>query len=311
MEHYRSLWNDMDIAIEKVLRKANGKKLVIWGFGYSGKFLLHWLQKKGKICEQIIDENLNFPSELHITKSHILYEINPEDYFVICDMEEDDTVRRILVRLGYVENETFVFLRNAFGIGYRRKISYYDWLDYYYKTDIAKKKDNGSGENIYYGYGCDYGLSGVLDNFVFDKNDALFDFGFGKGGVLIMGYDKGIKKIGGVEIDPELFEIAEKNLQKLKIDNYKLLCGDAAEIVNELDNYTFFHMYNPFHGTVFRKTINNIEGSWIRRKRKIILLYSGVTQHNEVIKNGYFRLSKKVYNDYWNGYTNIYMIDEK
>lgn len=310
MNDNKSLWNELDRAIERVLKRANGKKVIIWGFGYSGRFLLHWFRKKGKECEIIIDENLNFPKEFHVSKCNVLDEISPDDYFVICDMQEDDAVRKLLVQLGYVENDSFVFIRNAFGNDYNRKISYYDWLDYYFKTDITAKKDNGSGENLYYGCGCDYGLMEVLNNFVFDENDALFDFGFGKGGVLVLGHDKGIKKVGGVEIDTELCRITEDNFKKLQIDNYELLCGDATEIVNELDNYSFFHMYNPFYGNVFKKVISNIEDSWKRRKRRIILLYSGVTQHREVIKNGYFRLSRKIYNDYWNGYTNIYLIDK-
>ena len=302
------LWTEFDKRMDEAFRQSNGKKVVVWGYGASGKFLAHYFRRKNRIIDVIIDDNANFPFEMHVFQSVILDELSSSDYFVICDFAEESNVDQILESHGYIRDVSYIWLRKWLGQEYSRKVSYYDWLDYRLGTDISEAVHNSQGDNLFYSYGSDYALVDVLDNFYLD-DQSVFDFGFGKAGTLIMFAEHKAKKIGGVEYDPQLYKIGEDNLKKCGINNYELYNMDAAKITTEIDGYTLFYMYNPFRGETFKKVISNIEESYSRNPRRILFLYSGTVQHKDVVRNGKFRLVRKIFNDYWSKYTNIYVMD--
>ena len=302
------LWVEFDRRIKNILKMTNGRRIVLWGYGFSGKFISHYFRRMNRIIDVIIDDKVNYPSEMHVFQSVILDELSADDCFVICDFQEETEVNLRLQKYGYIEGITYVWLRKCLGKGYDSKVSYYDWLDYAYGTDISAMVDNAVGDNLFYSYGCDYALVDVLDNLCLE-GENMFDFGYGKAGALIMFAQNGAAKIGGVEYDKRLCDIARLNLEKCNIGNCELFNMDAAMITTEIDDYSIFNMYNPFGGETFRKVITNIEASYTRNPRRIILIYSGVVLHKEVIRNGRFRLVRKIYNDFWSKYTNIYVMD--
>lgn len=303
------LWNEMDNRIERSIKNSNGKNIVIWGYGYSGKFIEHWFKRRNKKVEFFIDDNKDIPYQMKVFTSSILSELDPKNYFIICCFNKDDESRKTLLENGYTESQSYIYLLNCIGDGYDRKISYYDWLDYFYHTNISSPVHNAKGQNLFYSTGCDYALVDVLDDFVFSKEDSAFDFGLGKGGAAVMFSQKGCGNVAGVEIDASLCDIAKLNFEKCGIENCRIYNTDATTITEELDRYNFFHLYNPFSGDVFEKVIRNIEKSFERKNRRIILIYSGVSCHKEVVKNGKFCLVKKILNNYWSKYTNIYIME--
>lgn len=303
------LWNEMDTKIESSIKNSNGKNIVIWGYGYSGKFIEHWFKRRNKKIEFFIDDHKDIPYQMKVFTSSILSEIDSKDYFIICCFNRDDESEKILIENGYIEKQSYIYLLDCIGDGYDRKISYYDWLDYFYNTNISSLVNNAEGQNLFYSTGCDYALVDVLDDFVFCNDDSAFDFGIGKGGAAIMFSQKGCGKVAGVEIDDSLCDIAKLNFAACGIESCSIYNADATSITEELDSYNYFHMYNPFGRDIFEKVIRNMEDSFERKQRKIIFIYSGVTCHNEVIKNGKFRLVKKILNNYWSKYTNIYIME--
>ncbi|WP_026506100.1 hypothetical protein [Butyrivibrio sp. NC3005] len=298
------LWLEFDRRIDNALKLSNGKRIVLWGYGSSGKFLTHYFRRKNRIIDVIIDNKADIPTQMHVYQSFILDELSEFDYFVICDFEEELEVSQMLENHGFKRNFSYIWIREWLGTTYCKKISYYDWLDFYYGTDICEPVYNSKNDNLFYSYGCDYALLDVIDNLYLD-GENFFDFGFGKGGALILFASNGVNRIGGVEYDSELYEIGISNLKKCNINHYELFNDDASKLTTELDTYTIFNMYNPFKGEVFQRVIMNIEESYERMPRRILLLYSGVTQHKDIIRNDRFRLARKINNEYWNKYTNI------
>lgn len=59
----------------------------------------------------------------------------------------------------------------------------------------------------------------ILDKYhmFLTKEDAIFDFGCGKGGAMLTFLDYGFTKAGGVEFSKQLYSEANENFNKLKI----------------------------------------------------------------------------------------------
>jgi len=112
----------------------------------------------------------------------------------------------------------------------------------------------------------------IMKVFNISQNDNLLDYGSGKGAAMIFFAKYSFNRIDGVEYDKYLHEIAESNF---KIKNLKHLNSynvDATQFI-DIDFYTFYFFYNPFHGKVLELTIEQLKNSYIRNPRKIIIIY--------------------------------------
>ena len=130
-------------------------------------------------------------------------------------------------------------------------------------------------------------LEKVLDSLKITSQDAIIDFGSGKGGALITFSRYPFAKITGVELSPELVAIAEENLRKLNINNIEMIIGDAADFT-ELEEYNYFYFLNPFPGSIRSAVIENIESSLIRKPRKAIIIYFNPEFHDVIVADSAF-----------------------
>lgn len=112
----------------------------------------------------------------------------------------------------------------------------------------------------------------ILANFAISAADAIVDFGCGKGGVLISLSKYPFSRITGVEISPDLADIARDNIRKLRISNVDIRCCDAADF-KQLDTYNYFYFFDPFPSVVMAGVLGNIEQSLTRQPRKVTLIY--------------------------------------
>jgi len=112
----------------------------------------------------------------------------------------------------------------------------------------------------------------IMANFKITTNDAIVDFGCGKGGILISLSKYPFCKITGIEIAPELVEIAKENIRKLKLKNIDIECCDAAEF-KQLNEYNYFYFFDPFPCNVMQNVIDNIEKSILEQPRKVTIIY--------------------------------------
>jgi SAM-dependent methyltransferase len=135
-------------------------------------------------------------------------------------------------------------------------------------------------------------LQHVLFALNIQPTDAIVDFGSGKGGALIALADFPFSKITGVEISKELTEIAQKNLQKLKISNVEIVCCDATDFTN-IDEYNYIYFYNPFPCRIMNVVIRSLIDSLGRRPRKVTIIYLNPVCHNVILKENIFILIDK------------------
>lgn len=319
IEKKDDIWNEFNEVTKQIFKFVSGKKVILWGYGRSGWFIEHLFKKNHKQIEYIIDDGVSISPKLKIYRSFILKEMDKDTIAVLIAFPKQQEVLEQLSQYGLQEYTHFAFLGDLFyGEEYKqiqKPLSYYDWLEYRYHMDILEVKDinhidKANNDSLYYSCGVDYGLMDVLDNFYFDRNDAVFDFGCGKGGALLLFYKAGIHKIGGVEYDKDLYETAKKNLNTIEISALHLINEDAALVKNELDKYNYFFMYNPFQGETFRQVIKNIESSYKRKHRRITLIYSGTYCSDYILEGKMFKLSKAIYTDYSVRYVCIYTINE-
>jgi SAM-dependent methyltransferase len=137
------------------------------------------------------------------------------------------------------------------------------------KNDYTEKITN---RTHYYSDSGGLEFDKIMANFRITPDDAIVDFGCGKGGILISLSKYPFSRITGVEISRELVTIAKKNIAALKIRNVEIACCDAADF-KELERYNYFYFFDPFPCVVMQAVISNITKSIISRPRKVTLIY--------------------------------------
>lgn len=128
----------------------------------------------------------------------------------------------------------------------------------------------------------------VMNTFTVNPNkDVFIDFGSGMGTTVLMAAMYPFKKVIGIEIAEEFNAAAKnflkKNRRKLKCKDIDLLLIDATRyVVPEDANFVYF--YNPFHGEVLEKVIDNIKKSLKKNPRDLYMIFKN-TEHFEKIKS--------------------------
>ena len=115
-------------------------------------------------------------------------------------------------------------------------------------------------------------LDKLLRTLSISPSDAVLDFGCGKAGAMLTLAKYPFARVDGVELSPQLTQIGQQNLQRLRRSHTKIHCCDAAEF-KDLDLYTYFYMYNPFSEVVMRSVMENLVSSLKRRSRKVTVIY--------------------------------------
>jgi len=118
----------------------------------------------------------------------------------------------------------------------------------------------------------------IMSHFSITSDDAIVDFGSGKGGALISLTRFPFAKIAGVEISPELVGIAKKNIQKLNLSRIEIHCCDASEF-KQLDDFNYIYFFDPFPAVVMQDVIRNIEESILRVPREVTIIYLNPFSH--------------------------------
>lgn len=175
----------------------------------------------------------------------------------------------------------------------KRDIQFLDYLEWKYRCDFLEivRTDISS-------YSCTTAkeLFPALDAVRLHpkKNDAIFDFGCGKGAALTSFLDYGFNHIGGVELDRNLYDICIQNFEKLNIskNTYEVFCGNILDMEEELDNFTWFFFFNPLglEAEPYLRVIDNLCDSYRRKKRKMIVIAIDLSYHEYTENTGVFRL---------------------
>jgi SAM-dependent methyltransferase len=136
-------------------------------------------------------------------------------------------------------------------------------------------------------------LSTILPRSSVSGRDVFIDLGCGKGRVLLQAARYPFGRVIGVELSPQIAEVARKNAVRVRrhlaCKNVEVLVGDLAEFQIP-DDVTVAFCFNPAEGEVFRRLLDSLDASLERRPREIRLVYHNPELHDAVREHGWQEL---------------------
>lgn len=313
-------------SLDNIMLKAMHSSVLLYGYeSYTGRFVKWYAEYYHNIkIDYLISTDMSrgraYDSEI-FRPSVIDFNYRDVRQAVIWVTEPvTEELRLFLEDRGYVKGKTYfdfyeaiygedIYGTNEDGVDIFRKrkegkrdIQFLEWLEWKYDCnfltrikhdDLEVAKEHGEG------YGCttQKEIFTILDKcHCIPKNeDAIFDYGCGKGGALISFLDYGFDYVGGVEYEPKIFEVLERNIHNLGIqkDKIELIQGDAAKVDTELDKYSWFYFYRPFDSYIFEKCIHLMCRSYKRKRRKMHIIVISPFSHKQIEESGVFRLTNQ------------------
>jgi len=107
-------------------------------------------------------------------------------------------------------------------------------------------------------------------------DEVFLDYGCGKGRVLLAAARQPFKRVLGVDISPQLCDVARANLERERL---RRRCGAIEVIAADVtewevpDDLTVVFMHNPFRGETFDAAIGQLLSSLDRNPRIIHIIY--------------------------------------
>ncbi len=106
---------------------------------------------------------------------------------------------------------------------------------------------------------------------------TFIDLGAGKGRVMLLASQLPFKQVLGVELIPELKEIANRNASLYQSPDRQ--CADVRCVLGDVRNFVFppvplvIFLWHPFVGPVFDKVMQNLAESLKRDPREVYVVY--------------------------------------
>jgi SAM-dependent methyltransferase len=121
-------------------------------------------------------------------------------------------------------------------------------------------------------------------------DDVFLDIGCGMGRVLLLASLYRFRRVIGVDLAPELIEVARRNIARVRGDHVEAVVADVTTWPVP-DDVTVVSMSNPFSGTVFSAALEQITSSLERRPRRLRLVYRNPVEHELVMRSGWARVA--------------------
>lgn len=119
----------------------------------------------------------------------------------------------------------------------------------------------------------------------FSREPQVFvDFGSGKGRIVLLAATYRFRRVIGLEFLPELNAIARENLDRAR---RRLRCADVELVTADATSWpiprdmTVAFFYNPFHGDLLSRVLDNIESSLRAAPRDITILFANPLHFEE------------------------------
>lgn len=124
-------------------------------------------------------------------------------------------------------------------------------------------------------------------------DDVFLDLGSGKGRVVLQAAAYPFRRVIGVELSPELQEVAAANVaarrESLRCRDVELVTADATQFVVP-DDVTVVYLYNPFRGEVFASVVERLLESLDRAPRPLRVIYRTPLEEETLLRSGRFKL---------------------
>jgi len=117
------------------------------------------------------------------------------------------------------------------------------------------------------------------------EDEVFLDYGCGKGRVIIMAAQYPFRRVIGVEIALLLAEAARKNI---KVVSEKLACKrievhcESADKMEVPPDVSVVYFYNPFHGPMLGRVLDNLRASLEKTPRRMRVIYNNPTHFKKI-----------------------------
>jgi hypothetical protein len=156
---------------------------------------------------------------------------------------------------------------------------------YYSSADLQGKTLSILYTTAYYGI-APSALGSALSDLKINHNEFTFaDVGCGKGRAMIVAAQFPFHRLWGVEISPELCEIARANLAlRPEWANRSSIVHEDAASVTYPQGPLLIMMFHPFLAPVLRRVLANLEAQLRKSPRTTYLLYARNPRYTEVLE---------------------------
>ncbi len=118
----------------------------------------------------------------------------------------------------------------------------------------------------------------ILERISIHWSDIFVDFGSGMGRAVCLAATYPFRAVIGVEISPELSEIARRNLNRVrhKLESREVRIVECNATAYDIpDTASVFFFFNPFRGSVLAQVLQNIARSLQKSPRRVRVLFYG------------------------------------
>lgn len=307
--------------LDEIMINAFRHRVVLYGYGRTGRFLEWYAEYYHSIKPDYIitsDWTNAMPYSLPYFRDS-LFEFNYADLkdavvwlallgdkeakekcekhrLRYCDFAEIIYGERLVAEENDSDN---IFTKKKTGV---HDVQFMEYLEAFYDcnfvTSVSKEHLTEGAHN--YAISAQMEIFPILDkcHMNLSKNDAIFDFGCGKGGAMLTFLDYGFERTGGVEYSEQLYNEAVVNFKKINLGvgekkQVELFHNDAAKITQELDDYNWFYFFDPFERQIFEPVISNICDSYRRKSRKLNLICVNPRYYDVIEKCGIFSMTNQ------------------
>ncbi len=120
---------------------------------------------------------------------------------------------------------------------------------------------------------------------------TFIDLGSGKGRALLLARDYPFRRIFGVELLPELHEVARQNVARLpegEQARFELVCTDARQF-NFPNDPTFLYLFDPLPAEILVEVVGRLEESLRAASREVIVGYQNPVSEQVLAKSAAFQ----------------------
>jgi SAM-dependent methyltransferase len=132
-------------------------------------------------------------------------------------------------------------------------------------------------------------LRRILDPAEVSSDDVFADFGSGKGRIVVLAARYPFKRVIGVELSPELHEVARRNVERnrRRLDSGRIELVNADALDYEIpDDLTVAYFFNPFKGDIFAGVLDRLLRSLDSNPRTLRLIYVNPVEDERVLATG-------------------------
>jgi SAM-dependent methyltransferase len=127
------------------------------------------------------------------------------------------------------------------------------------------------------------------------SDDVFLDLGAGKGRVVIQAARYPFRRVVGVELSPELSNVARQNVaasaRRFRCRDVRIVTADVVDYAIP-DDVTVIYMYNPFRGETFEHVLQALIASVERAPRRLRVIYRTPLEQESLEATGRFRLMR-------------------